>query len=196
VHGCCKFAKSGRACGRRARQDIGDKGQDDRCRHRRSVSGSDGRGGVERPAARRHDPRLGEHRLAQHAVSVALDSQRELVGRSPAADPGIDIPGSPIVGRDCVFPIAVAPVHTGEIGTAQRTVLVQVEPVAAADIEGCRGADLHRSLRPARLRTPHAQIGAVGRFGAVDREGDTVEIGRGSRAEQLRFGDGRKPRAP
>src|SRR6516165_5271539 len=131
---------------------------------------------------------MAKERLAQYAIAIVFHVERKSVGGSPAADPGIDIAQTPVIGRDRVRPIAVAPVHPSEIGSAKRTVLRKIEPVAAPDID-CRSLrDLHRPLRAAWLRTPHSEIGAVAGFGAVHGEGDTIQIGDRGWTEQFDIG--------
>ena len=51
--------------------------------------------------------------------------------------------------------------HLLEIGPAEPAVLLEIEAVAAADVKGRRGADLHWALRPVELGPPHAGVGAV-----------------------------------
>ena len=63
-----------------------------------------------------------------------------------------------------------------------------VKPVAAADIDRCGGGDLHRPLRTVQLGTPHSQIGPMARFGAIDREGNAIEIGFSRRTKQIDAG--------
>ena len=75
-----------------------------------------------------------------------------------------------------------------KIGAAQLPVLDDVEPVAAADIDRRGGRDLHRSLRPVQLGTPHSQIGPVAQFGAVDCEGNPIEIALACWTEQFDAG--------
>src|SRR5439155_25279713 len=98
------------------------------------------------------------------------------LGVAAAGDPLVNIARAPIVAGERVGPVAVAAVHLRQVGAAELTVLAQIEAVAAADVDGGRGADLHRPLRPQRLGPPHAQIAAMPRFDAVDGEGDAVEL--------------------
>jgi hypothetical protein len=122
----------------------------------------------------------------QHAVAVMLDLERQPCRRAPGPDPRIHIARPPIIGRDRVRPVAVAPVEPREIGSSQKPILDQIEPVAAAQIGRRRSRDLHRTLGGGEFRAPHRGIGAVARFGAVNGKGDAIEIGAPRRREQLR----------
>src|SRR6266436_6771211 len=85
---------------------------------RPSVEGADCRelpAGVEQQGGRRPiDPDI-----AQHAIAIALDFEREARARSAAADPRIHVARTPVVGRNRVRPIAVAPVHRSEEHTSE-----------------------------------------------------------------------------
>jgi hypothetical protein len=83
-----------------------------------------------------------------------------------------------------------------KIGATQLPVLEHVEPVAAAEINRRGGGNLHRPLGPARLGTPHSQIGPVARFGAIDREGNAIEIALARRTEQFDGGQRLRDRTP
>ena len=97
----------------------------------------------------------------------------------------IHVSRPPVVCGDRIRPIAVAPIHLRKIGAAQLPVLDDIEPVAAADIDRRSSGDLHRPLRTVRLGAPHSQICPVARLGAIDREGDAIEIGFPRRTEQI-----------
>src|SRR5437879_5208385 len=127
-------------------------------------------------------PGVADDGVAHHAGDVAGDVEGELGGAAAAADPQIQVAGAPIVGGERVWPIAVAQEHLRQISPAEPPVLEEVEAVAAADIESGGGADLHRALGPSELRPPHAGVGAMPRFDAVDGEGDAVEFAAAGRA--------------
>jgi hypothetical protein len=58
--------------------------------------------------------------------------------------------------------------------------LRQIKSISPTDIHCGYLADLHRSLGPVRIRTPHIEIFAVARLSAVNRSSDTIERRGGS----------------
>src|SRR5579871_2911016 len=108
--------------------------------------------------------------VAQHPVAILLDRKRQSGGWAPPRDPRVQVARSPVVGGHRIRPVAVAPIEARQVGTAQLSVGDQIKPVAAARIERRRRGYLHRPLRALERRTPHARIGAVARFGAINRK--------------------------
>ena len=53
---------------------------------------------------------------------------------------------------------------------------MKVEPVAAANVNRCREAHLHRALRTAQFRAPHTQIGTVPRLNSFHSKGNAVKF--------------------
>src|SRR5271165_3971695 len=117
----------------------------------------------------------GEGGADQHTDAVNLYRQRKFVERATAADPGIHVARAPVVRSDRVGPAAVSAVHLGEIGAPERPVLLLLKTVAAADIHSRSRRNLHWSLRPLRVWTPHLRIGPVIGFGSLDRKRQPVE---------------------
>src|SRR5206468_4853899 len=114
-------------------------------------------------------------RGAENADAIALHGRWQFVVWPPAAEPGVHISWTPIVGCDRIGPAAVAPIHQRQIGTANRAVLSLVEAVTAAGILGCGGGYLHRPLWPVGVGTPHLRVRTVAGLDAVDRKGDPVQ---------------------
>src|SRR6516162_5862220 len=106
-----------------------------------------------------------EGRADQHTNAVHLDRQRKFVERATAADPRIYVARARIVCGDGVGPAAVSAVHLSQISGSERPVLPPVKALATADVWSRGRRNLHRSLRPACVRTPHLRIGPVIGFG-------------------------------
>ena len=121
----------------------------------------------------------------QDANAIDLNRQRELVERAAIADPGIHVTRAPVIGSDSVGPTAVSAVHLGEVGAPERPIFPFVKTVAAADILGSGGRNLHRSLRPVRIGAPHVGIATVVGLGPFDRVGHSVERRRSPQLGQV-----------
>ena len=71
--------------------------------------------------------RGGDQRVAQHPPDIAEGLARQPFGRPAVGNPGIDVARPPIVGGQGVGPIAIAPEHLRQIGSAEQAGLAQIE---------------------------------------------------------------------
>jgi hypothetical protein len=113
--------------------------------------------------------------VVKNAPQISFYANKESIGRSSEFDPRIHFADAPIVGGNGIRPVPVSPVQLCQIGSSDRAILRQIKSIPTTDI-CCRGlADLHGSLGPGGIRTPHTEIFAMARLSAVDRGCDAIE---------------------
>jgi hypothetical protein len=113
--------------------------------------------------------------IADNPPHINHDIGQDLIGEAPGFDPIIHFAETPVVSSNRIGPVSISPVQLLQIGSSHDPILRQVEPVSAPDICRRRCANLHRPLRPERVRSPHPGILAMARFGAIDCVCDMVE---------------------
>lgn len=114
--------------------------------------------------------------VSQNPLDIGCNTGCQPFAPVTLFDPSVNSTHPPVIGRDRVRPVAIAPLKQTEVGAAQTTVLVHVEPITPTHVAGRLLTHLHRPLRTRRVGAPHRRIIAVAGLSSVYGIGHSVEI--------------------